>query len=70
MPSYAAPTLLATAKIPAPFTPTQVVDAVKSFGSDANMGTVQQYLLALQAKNIICKVRRGAYPLQTKVYRY
>ena len=52
---------LATARVPAPFTPTQVVDAVKSFGSDANMGTVQQYLLALQAKNIIYKVRRGAY---------
>jgi hypothetical protein len=55
---------LATAKIPAPFTPTQVVDAVKSFGSDANMGTVQQYLLALQAKNIIYKVRRLPAPDQ------
>ena len=25
------------------------------------MGTIQQYLLTLQSKNIIYKVRRGAY---------
>jgi hypothetical protein len=52
---------LATAKIPAPFTPTQVLDALKLFGADVSMGAVQQYLLTLQAKNIIYRVRRGAY---------
>jgi hypothetical protein len=52
---------LATAKIPAPFTPTQVLDALKMFGAEVTMGAVQQYLLILQAKNVIYRVRRGAY---------
>jgi hypothetical protein len=52
---------LATAKIPAPFTPTQVLDALRMFGAEVTMGTVQQYLLILQAKNVIYRVRRGAY---------
>ena len=52
---------LATAKIAAPFTPSQVLDAVKSYGAEVTMGTVQQYLLTLQGKNVIYKVRRGAY---------
>ncbi len=53
--------ILATAKIPAPFTPTQVVEAVRSFGADVTMGAIQQYLLVFQNKNVIFKVRRGAY---------
>ena len=52
---------LATSKIAAPFTPTGVLEAVKSLGGEVTMGTIQQYLLTLQSKNIIYKVRRGAY---------
>lgn len=52
---------LATADLTAPFSPTQVLEAVKKLGGDVSMGTIQQYLLVLQNKNLIYKVRRGGY---------
>lgn len=52
---------LASAKIQAPFSPTQLQKCLNVFGRNINMNTVQQYILSLQNKNILYKIKRGEY---------
>lgn len=47
--------------IKSPFSPTDLLAMVNERGGEISMGGIQQYLLALQEKNIIYKVRRGTY---------
>lgn len=60
---------LASADCNSPFSPTEMLAAAKSRGASISMGTIQQYLLQLQEKNVIYKVRRGKYEYALPLFK-